>query len=342
MTFRVHATDGAARAGVLDDLARRHPHAGVHAGRHEGHGQVAAPRRGSRRSAPRSSSATRTTCTSARATTSSSELGGLHAFSGWSGPILTDSGGFQVFSLRDTIAALDDDGVTFRSRLRRRRGAVHARTRGGDPAPTRLRHRDVPRRLPAGRRAARRARTAVETHDALGRAAGRRPASAAGQLRFGIAQGGTDESSGRRSIDGDHRAPLRRVRSRRSRRRRVDDRDVRLRRVGRAAAARRQAALLHGHRDPRGILEVVARGIDLFDCVLPTRTARTGSALTWDGRLNLRNAVHRSDPRPARRRVRLPGVRALLARLPPPPRHPERDPGDCGCSACIICGSYST
>jgi len=43
------------------------------------------------------------------------ELGGIHAFSGWSGPILTDSGGFQVFSLRDTIAAVDDEGVTFRS-----------------------------------------------------------------------------------------------------------------------------------------------------------------------------------------------------------------------------------
>src|SRR6266705_1176201 len=43
------------------------------------------------------------------------ELGGLHAFMGWEGPILTDSGGFQVFSLRDTIAAVDDDGVTFRS-----------------------------------------------------------------------------------------------------------------------------------------------------------------------------------------------------------------------------------
>src|SRR5262245_64898023 len=43
------------------------------------------------------------------------ELGGLHAFSGWEGPILTDSGGFQVFSLRDTLLALDEDGVTFRS-----------------------------------------------------------------------------------------------------------------------------------------------------------------------------------------------------------------------------------
>jgi queuine tRNA-ribosyltransferase len=53
-----------------------------------------------------------------------------------------------------------------------------------------------------------------------------------------------------------------------------------------------------GIGDPVGILEVVARGIDMFDCVLPTRTARTGSALTWDGRLNLRNARFRDDPLP--------------------------------------------
>ena len=53
-----------------------------------------------------------------------------------------------------------------------------------------------------------------------------------------------------------------------------------------------------GIGDPAGIIEVVARGVDMFDCVLPTRTARTGSALTWDGRLNMRNARHRRDPRP--------------------------------------------
>ena len=53
-----------------------------------------------------------------------------------------------------------------------------------------------------------------------------------------------------------------------------------------------------GIGDPEGILEVIARGIDMFDCVLPTRTARTGSALTWAGRLNLRNASYRTDPRP--------------------------------------------
>ena len=53
-----------------------------------------------------------------------------------------------------------------------------------------------------------------------------------------------------------------------------------------------------GIGDPAGILEVVARGVDLFDCVLPTRTARTGSALTWAGRLNLRNARYTRDPLP--------------------------------------------
>ena len=53
-----------------------------------------------------------------------------------------------------------------------------------------------------------------------------------------------------------------------------------------------------GIGDPEGVLEVIARGVDMFDCVLPTRTARTGSALTWEGRLNLKNARFARDPRP--------------------------------------------
>ena len=53
-----------------------------------------------------------------------------------------------------------------------------------------------------------------------------------------------------------------------------------------------------GLGDPEGVIEVIARGVDMFDCVLPTRTARTGSALTWEGRLNLRNARFARDPRP--------------------------------------------
>ena len=99
------------------------------------------------------------------------ELGGLHAFSGWDGPILTDSGGFQVFSLRDTLL----DGRRRRRhvplRLRRRAGALLARARGRDPAAARLGHRDVPRHLPAGGRAAPRARGGRAPHDALGRPA---------------------------------------------------------------------------------------------------------------------------------------------------------------------------
>src|SRR5207245_11684260 len=63
-----------------------------------------------------------------------------------------------------------------------------------------------------------------------------------------------------------------------------------------------------GIGDPEGVLEVIARGVDTFDCVLPTRTARTGSALTWEGRLNLRNARFARDPRPL--------------------------DGDCSCAAC--------
>jgi queuine tRNA-ribosyltransferase len=59
-----------------------------------------------------------------------------------------------------------------------------------------------------------------------------------------------------------------------------------------------QARYFMGIGDPEGILEVIARGIDMFDCVLPTRTARTGSALTWEGRLNLKNARFARDPRP--------------------------------------------
>ena len=106
------------------------------------------------------------------------ELGGLHAFSGWDGPILTDSGGFQVFSLRDTLARVDDDGVTFRSVYDGSDGAPHARARRRDPAPARLGHRDVPRHLPAGGRLAARARAGGPAHAALGGAAGRRAAGA--------------------------------------------------------------------------------------------------------------------------------------------------------------------
>ncbi len=224
-------------------------------------------------------------------------LGGLHDFSGWDGPILTDSGGFQVFSLRDTLVAVDDEGVTFRSvydgaatRFTPETVAAIQRNLGSDiamcldicPPPT------VPR---------------TELEEAVRRttlwASRQREADRArGQLVFGIAQGGTDEELRRRSIeeivaldfDGNALGGLAVG----------EDWDEMLDAVGWAAPLLPDGKPRYfmGIGDPEGILEVIARGIDMFDCVLPTRTARTGSALTAEGRLNLRNARYARDPGP--------------------------------------------
>jgi queuine tRNA-ribosyltransferase len=224
-------------------------------------------------------------------------LGGLHAFSGWDGPILTDSGGFQVFSLRDTIAALDDDGVTFRSiydgaesRFTPEGAAEIQRRLGSDIAMC----LDVC--LQAGAPASELERAVQITTNWAKRQvdAPRAP----GQLRFGITQGATDAELRTRSID------------------EITTLDFDGYALGGLAVGEAKDEMLDcvewatprlpvskpryfmGIGDPEGILEVVARGVDMFDCVLPTRTARTGSALTWEGRLNLRNAAYRIDPRP--------------------------------------------
>ena len=224
-------------------------------------------------------------------------LGGIHAFSGWSGPILTDSGGFQVFSLRDTIAVLDDDGVAFRSvydgdeaRLTPESAADIQRRLGSDIAMC----LDVC--LPAGGDRGELER-AVEITTEWARRQVDAP-RAAGQLRFGISQGATDPELRERSIKEITALPF-------------DGFALGGLAVGESTAEMldcvawaapllpsTQPRYFMGIGDPQGILEVVARGIDMFDCVLPTRTARTGSALTWHGRINLRNASYRTDPRP--------------------------------------------
>ncbi len=225
------------------------------------------------------------------------ELGGIHAFSGWSGPILTDSGGFQVFSLRDTIAALDESGVTFRSvydgtnaRFTPEGVAEIQRRLGSDVAMC----LDVC--VPAGGPASDLER-AVATTTSWARRQVDAP-RADGQLRFGITQGATNVELRRRSIEEIAELPF-------------DgyalgglavgeSKDEMLECVDWAAPAlpATHPRYFMGIGDPEGVLEVVARGIDMFDCVLPTRTARTGSALTWAGRLNLRNAAYRTDSRP--------------------------------------------
>jgi queuine tRNA-ribosyltransferase len=224
-------------------------------------------------------------------------LGGIHGFSGWNGPVLTDSGGFQVFSLRDTILDLDDDGVTFRSvydgsierftpegvaEIQRRLGSDIAMCLDVCPPA------DVPRRE---------LERAVELTSRWAQRQIGAP-RADGQLRFGISQGGADAELRRRSLDEIAALPfdgyaLGGLAVGESREEMLDC-------VAWAAPAlvADKPRYFMGIGDPEGILEVVARGIDMFDCVLPTRTARTGSALTWGGRVNLRNARFRSDPRP--------------------------------------------
>ena len=225
------------------------------------------------------------------------ELGGLHAFCGWDGPILTDSGGFQVFSLRDTLLAVDDDGVTFRSvydgaaeRLTPESAAAIQARLGSDIAmcldicpPA-----DAPR--PHLEQAVRLTSLWAERQAAAPRAPG--------QLRFGIAQGAADPELRRRSVEEITALPfdgyaLGGLAVGESREEMLDT-------VAWAAPLLPEQAPRYfmGIGDAEGILEVVARGIDMFDCVLPTRTARTGSALTATGRLNLRNARFARDPRP--------------------------------------------
>ena len=296
MSFELHATDGDARAGVL----------------HTAHGDVRTPV-----FMPVGTKATVKTvdpdelkALGAQLVLGNTyhlhfrpgdevieELGGLHAFMGWDGPILTDSGGFQVFSLRDTLLAHDDDGVTFKS--------VY------DGAPARFTPElaaDIQRRLgsdvamcldicpPAGVQRTELAEAVRRT--TLWAARQRGLPRGDGQLRFAITQGGLDFELRAQSSEelvaldfdgyaigglsvGEERAPM-------------------------FAATAHAAAALPAHKaryfmgigDPEGVIEVIARGVDMFDCVLPTRTARTGSALTWEGRLNLRNARFARDPGP--------------------------------------------
>ncbi|MGD0165920.1 MAG: tRNA guanosine(34) transglycosylase Tgt [Gaiellaceae bacterium] len=225
------------------------------------------------------------------------DLGGLHEFMGWPGPILTDSGGFQVFSLRDTLLAVDEEGVTFRSvydgdaaRFTPELSAEIQRKLGADIAMC----LDVC--PPPGAARAELERAVELTTIWAGRQ--RQAPRADGQLLFGIAQGGTDEKLRRRSavelseLDFDGYA--------------LGGLSVGEERSAMLAATGFSAPLLPARKpryfmgigDPQGVLEVIGCGIDMFDCVLPTRTARTGSALTWEGRLNLRNARFARDQRP--------------------------------------------
>ncbi|WP_228282530.1 tRNA guanosine(34) transglycosylase Tgt [Rubrobacter tropicus] len=221
------------------------------------------------------------------------EAGDLHAFSGWDGPMLTDSGGFQVFSLAKT-RKISERGVRFASvydgstheftpelttRVQEDLGADIAMVLDECPPANAARgyHED------SLRRTARWARRCKDAH------------SREDQALFGIVQGGLHEDLRRESLE------------------RTVEIGFPGYAVGGLSVGESREEMLQtlaatalmlpwespryfmGIGDPVGILQVISLGVDMFDCVLPTRLARHGAALTPDGRLNLKNSRFRRD-----------------------------------------------
>ncbi len=243
-------------------------------------------------------------------------VGGLHAFMGWDGPILTDSGGFQVFSLaaRNRVT---DQGVTFRSHLDGRlleltpeRATAIQEALGADVAMC-LDHCPP---LPASK-----AEIAEAVRRTIAWAERCKAAhTRADQALFGIVQGGphadlrAECAEALLALDFDGYA-------------------VGGVSVGEERELVRQALavtthLLPGDRPrylmgvgrPQDILDAVATGIDLFDCVLPTRNGRNATCFTEKGYVKLRNAAHRRDPGRSRKGA-MPGLPPVQPRVSPPP-----------------------
>lgn len=224
-------------------------------------------------------------------------LGGLHKFANWPYPILTDSGGFQVMSLA-TLRKIDDTGVTFRSHLD---GSEHSLSPERSMEIQALLDSDIRMQLdecvalPAGREDVERAmRLSLRWGERSKAAFG----GEKGKALFGIVQGGDQPDLRLESI-----AALRAIG--------FDGYAV-----GGLAVGEPQAVMLEmldtvdpampedrprylmGVGTPDDLVEAVARGMDMFDCVMPTRAGRHGLAYTRFGKINLRNARHADDPRP--------------------------------------------
>ena len=235
-------------------------------------------------------------------------LGGLHALMNWRYPILTDSGGFQVMSLAK-LRKLDEAGVTFQSHID---GAAYALTPERSMEIQALLGSDIQMQfdecvaLPCSDAEAERAmRLSLRWAERSRRAFSGGP----GQAVFGIVQGGA--------------APALRVESARA----LADMDFHGLAIGGLAVGEPQDVMLAmidvtaphlpqdkprylmGVGSPDDLIEAVARGVDMFDCVMPTRAGRHGLAFTKGGRVNLRNARHAEDPRPLDARSSCPAAR---------------------------------
>jgi queuine tRNA-ribosyltransferase len=223
-------------------------------------------------------------------------LGGLHALMGWDGPILTDSGGYQVMSLA-ALVRVDDEGVRYRSHvdgqsgLLRPEDAVAAQEAlGVDVAMS------LDECLPAGAAPEEVARAVARTTAwaARGQAVRRRSSTAL----FGIVQGGFDTALRAESVaglteigfDGYAVGGLS-----------VGEPAAETARVAAATVAQLpvgQPRYLMGVGTPGDLIRFVSMGYDLFDCVIPTRNGRNGTLFTRQGKLMIRNAAHARDPRP--------------------------------------------
>ena len=231
------------------------------------------------------------------------EAGGLHSFMHWDAPILTDSGGFQVFSLADTLK-LDDDGLTFRSIYD---GAKVRWTPEDNMDIQQKLGADIVMQLdqctpyPAERDFVKRAVDLSARWGARCLAAHTRE----DQTLFGIVQGGMELDlrleSVARLLEADEDSAARG-------RQRFggfgiggysvgEEHDVMFETLGEVARAlpATRPRYLMGVGNPTTLVRAVREGVDLFDCVLPTRTARMGTAFSSTGRMNMRNAKYTRD-----------------------------------------------
>ncbi len=235
-------------------------------------------------------------------------LGGLHTFMRWPHPILTDSGGFQVMSLSG-LRKLTEDGVTFKSHLD---GSKHHMTPERSVEIQNLLGSDIVMqldeciRLPATRDEVERAmqlsvRWAARCKQAFGNPADR--------ALFGIVQGGTDEILRRQSAEalveigfngyaigglavGEPQADMLRTIA-----------------ATEPYLPKEKPRYLMGVGTPDDLLEAIRRGVDMFDCVHPTRAGRHGTIYTRFGKLNLQNAKHAEDHRPVDEQSHCPAAR---------------------------------
>ncbi|GAB1582189.1 tRNA guanosine(34) transglycosylase Tgt [Phyllobacterium phragmitis] len=236
------------------------------------------------------------------------KLGGLHEFARWPGPILTDSGGFQVMSLAQ-LRKLNENGVTFQSHID---GRAYEMTPERSIEIQGLLDSDIQMQLdecvalPAPERDIERAmELSLRWAERCKAAFGDQP----GKAMYGIVQGGDNARLRARSAEA-----LRAM-------------DLKGYSIGGLAVGEPQEVMLDmlevvcpilpsqkprylmGVGTPDDILKSVARGVDMFDCVMPTRAGRHGLAFTRHGKINLRNARHAEDPRPLDEESSCPAAR---------------------------------